>query len=342
MSEVPERQVLDFEGGKIRLTESPRGGVRSRQELYGSTASSAKPIAIGGDPGPGNVNTADAFHPQSLPETSPLSLRDCDHREIGFANEAVLKGSHASSLGIEILEGLKRADRGHRCAFAKDLSGFDLGQKKQSPWSGLKTRSRSPTQINSYSETLSEADGEDVGSDEDDGEATLDAAMARMTQLDYLAQHQRHQKIRRNALQTIEFALSRALKQRGGTGIATSNAYTKRASRGAAASLRESLAHGGETSSEDVTAAKTNSRQTRKGHQELFAASAPPSRLFKSHRRLRSVGQWSVTSFGSRTFGDDGSGDNGHGRSSGERMVKVVVERLIDDRSLSWQAWLRA
>lgn len=63
-----------------------------------------------------------------------------------------------------------------------------------------------------------------------------------------------------------------------------------------------------------------------------------------SRRRRRN---WSVTSFGTRYRDDDRDGTESDNEplltpAGEERLMKVIVEKLVDDKSLPWQAWLRS
>lgn len=301
-----ESEVLNFQGGKIALTEEARLGT-SNQAIHG-TVPLAKPIGIanGTSGTPSTSLGGDAAQPRSLPETSALAL----HHGPSPASPVTIKGPYASSLGIEVLESLNRASsRSRRPTLKKGLSGFDLGrQRQQSHERGAGTmRPRHPGRHES--EGASDFEGDEIASVDEE------SALTRMTQSDYFAQHQRDHQARRDALPSIGAALSKANRPSEAAQDGAQAAVTNPSSADAATSLRQAI---GNKSTDD---------------------DGVPGRRPSVHRRMRSLGQWPVASFSGRSAGHL---EDDQAEAEGNRLIKVIVERLIDDRSLPWQAYLRA
>ncbi|CAO1616106.1 unnamed protein product [Parajaminaea phylloscopi] len=341
---VPEREVQQLEKGKV-----PLEGCLSDNGFFSHArpAAVAKPIAIADSAEAAPNAPLESLHPRSLPETSTLSLRHRDHVSPAVASVTGKAGPQASSLGIEVLEGLRQASKARRPRFSKGLSGFDLGRRQPGAPRRAPSQSRPSQHARGYSETLSEADGEDLASDDEELDTGgVDAAMARMTQSDYFAQHQRQHQARRDALPTIESALSGAGAEGSEGSRGHSSGHARTPSQDAAASLRDALKQGEVSSAgsgqnkEHVGTTTEQSGPADPSQRRSDAASAAraAARPNGGRRRMRSVGQWSISSFGSRPEADT----PGPAEEAGARPVKVIVESLIDDRSLPWQAWLRA
>lgn len=167
------------------------------------------------------------------------------------------------------------------------------------------------------------------------------AAVARMASSDYFADY--HPGPSSGArMPSIEARIATSEDQRSkGHAEAELTQASKPSETNAVGSLRGNL---GKSASYSPATTTTEATQA-----SASQAPAAPQR----RRRMRSVGQWSLSSFGSLNVNsreedeeenvdhEDEQQQEQHWHSS-KKKVKALVQRLIDDKSLPWQAWLRA
>lgn len=355
---VAQREVWDFQGGKVPLGEMAHrmtAGLATAISTSSSSSSpppTSRPIAVKAGVSravPSSVETREATdaadlngsHPRSLPETSGVLARQTSADGPSISSGVPVPATAAaavdprppygSSLGIEVLETLDRAARQtRRPTFSKAISGFDIARgsnegasrsaSRSNRANGRGWRSRRPrghgrsSSEAAFSETSLEQDLlSETDEEEEEGQGGSETISSdRMSSSDYFAYGTSGR--RREALPSIQGTLEEG----------------------------ENAVHKGTAASQ--------------AHEQAAAVgtSGPPDPR-PTRRRMRSVGQWSIGSIGSwgslnGTTPAGGStppaaaagGPGVNSMEDADRPIKVIVERLVDDRSLPWQAWLRA
>lgn len=355
---VAQREVWDFQGGKVPLGETAQRVTAGFATAISTSSSSSsppptstsRPIAVkaaGSRAVPSSVKPREATdaadlndsHPRSLPETSGVLGRQTSADGPSTSSRVPVpataaaavdpKPPYGSSLGIEVLETLDRAARqARRPTFSKAISGFDIARgsnegASRSGWRSNRVNGRAPRSSRprghgrssseaAFSETSLESDllSETDEEEEQGGNETISSD--RMSSSDYFAYGASGG--RRRALPSIQGTLEEG----------------------------EDAVHKGTAASQALQQAAA------------VGTSGPPDPR-PTRRRMRSVGQWSIGSIGSwgslnGTTPAGGStppaaaagGAAVNGIEDADRPIKVIVERLVDDRSLPWQAWLRA
>lgn len=355
--------------------------------VVASSASKAKskavPTAIGraGTDSSAGMNTdlpvGLAAYPQSLPETSSLSqvagANDAAYKSTG-AEAAATPSVRPGSLGIEVVEEMNKASRKRHHQDRRSQSQQRIPSKVsddavQSPsaapqrWGRHNSRrytSRhrpSARRDNSVGDVLSEDEedryvaqtGDDGGSrdelaqsllsepDLDGGANSRDLVQDRMASSDYFAGY--HSRVESGGGES-EASPSASAQMPSIDALVSHDYESMTRAPDAVGSLRGNL---GKSYSYAPAPASTSSTSA------AAAAAAPPGpppqRI--GRRRMRSVGQWSLSSLSSAwREGDEGdepgNGDEERPMRRPERKIKAIIEKLVDDKSLPWQAWLRA
>lgn len=325
---------------------------------------------------------AEGAHPRSLPETSAFSKQTIHPVADGLAAATTPMGP--GSLGIEVVEAMDRASRKRnqqrsgsrqRPPLGNTVSGSRRGSRDSNTLAGDDSPSR-PSQRwgrhNSRRYTFQRPSarrggsvgtnvGDVLSEDEEDqhetqnprGEMDGDLASSMLSEPDLSVQRPADNEVTQSALDRLAssdyFASYHGRVEPGRPQMRSIDSHLSDAqdldvrAKGNQAAGAAGFPSSGAVGSLRGQLGKTTPNGEDGAPSKAATASQPPH---ARRRRMRSVGHWSLHSFGSLYTAhrdEDAEEDDAH--PDPERLgrrIKAIVERLVDDKSLPWQAWLRA